>query len=66
MKFSVTSEGANSLGLREACERHVNELWIPIHPPPPSFGPIETMMPVIKSVSQCDSIGGVFFNELAV
>ena len=31
MKFRVTTEGQNQLGLRELCERNVNDLWMPDH-----------------------------------
>jgi hypothetical protein len=31
MKFRVTTEGQNQSGLREFCERYVNDLWMPDH-----------------------------------
>ena len=31
MKFRVSTEGQDKLGLRELCEKHVNDLWIPNH-----------------------------------
>ncbi|MBW3599304.1 MAG: hypothetical protein KY475_18795 [Planctomycetes bacterium] len=31
MKFTVSTEGRNLLNLRELCEQHVNELWVPAH-----------------------------------
>lgn len=30
-RFVVTTEGKNRLGLRELCERFVNDLWVPAH-----------------------------------
>ena len=31
MKFIVTTEGANRLGLAELCQRFTNEQWLPAH-----------------------------------
>jgi hypothetical protein len=31
MRFRVTTEGQNQSGLREFCERYVNDLWMPDH-----------------------------------
>jgi hypothetical protein len=30
-RFTVTTEGANQLGLRELCERYVNDQWFAAH-----------------------------------
>jgi hypothetical protein len=30
-QFVVTTDGKNRLGLRELCQRFVNELWVPAH-----------------------------------
>ena len=32
--FTVTTEGQNKLGLREVCERYVNEQWLADHMTP--------------------------------
>jgi len=31
MQFHVQSAGRNTLGLKEACARYVNDLWLPDH-----------------------------------
>ena len=31
MRYTVTTDGRNSLGLAELCQRFANELWIPAH-----------------------------------
>ncbi|MEQ8786220.1 MAG: hypothetical protein RIC55_07970 [Pirellulaceae bacterium] len=31
MNFLVTTEGENRLNLREACQAHVDSLWVPDH-----------------------------------
>jgi hypothetical protein len=31
MRFRVSTEGQNQSGLREFCERYVNDLWMPDH-----------------------------------
>lgn len=31
MRFSVWIDGEDRLGLRELCDRHVNDLWVPTH-----------------------------------
>jgi hypothetical protein len=30
-QFVVSNDGKNRLGLRELCERFVNDLWVPTH-----------------------------------
>lgn len=30
-QFTATNEGQSRLGLRDLCERFVNDLWIPAH-----------------------------------
>lgn len=32
--FTVTTEGQNRLGLREVCQRYVDELWLAVHTTP--------------------------------
>ena len=31
MRFRVTTEGQNHLGIRELCQAHVDDLWVPAH-----------------------------------
>jgi hypothetical protein len=31
MTFTVTTAVPNNLGLAEICQRHVDELWVPVH-----------------------------------